>query len=166
MSLTDSSDFPRCISRSVMAKVQPALSLSLSLSLCYGATITLSCSALEAFPCSVCAQVPSARWPPSALPIDAVLMGTEEGRSLAKHKAKEEEEGTWQKPQPLLWLCQKQTENGSHNQGGQEMELAGNGSVANHSNLQAAQPRRACLCTGCVALHPRSVAVLFSWDND
>lgn len=45
-------------------------------------------------------------------------------------------------------------------------ELAGDGSVANHGDLQAGRPRRACVCTGCVAPHTRSVAVLFSRDND
>ena len=50
-------------------------------------------------------------------------MGREEDRSLAKHKAKGGGGGggtTLKKTQPMLSLCQKQTENGSHNQGGQE----------------------------------------------
>lgn len=52
-------------------------------------------------------------------------MGREEDGSLAKHKAKErggeeKKKTTLKKNQPMLSPCQKQTENGSHNQGGQE----------------------------------------------
>lgn len=67
-------------------------------------------------------QQPSAQWPPSACSRWCfALMGREEDRSLAKHKAKERGgEKTLKKTEPMLSLCQKQMESGSHNQGGQE----------------------------------------------
>lgn len=107
-------------------------------------------------------SVTSFCWPSLMLPVNGQRGRQELGQAQSQ---RDEGEGTWQKPQPLLSPCQKQAENGSRNQGGQEA-MPGDGSVANHSNLQAAQPRRACICAGCVALHTRSVAVLFSWDND
>lgn len=104
-----------------------------------------------------------------------MLTDREEGGSLAEHKAKERRgeviNNNNNKKQLMLSLSQEQNGEWEPQPGWPRIELAAIGSAANHGNLRAVQPRKVCVCTGCVAPHTRSVAVRFSlrimarWSN-
>lgn len=137
------------------------------------AAVTLPGSALEVFGCGLCTAA-TARCGSQVLgdllplaPVDAfALMGRGEDGSLAKHRAKESGGGKKTTTTAYAVAMPKADGEWEPQPGWSRNDLAGDGSVANHGNLRAAGPRRTCVCTGCVAPHTRSVAVLFSRDNN